>query len=244
MREKNKGYRRVRLAVFLLGLFFGAGFAMILYFSAAELIGDLQPILSSQEIAVPETNAWNLVTAVHSRYWHTVFPAILFISLVAAWIAWLIVGSILRKQPATEAAAPVAETDSENRALSDRRLFLHLLAAMQRDGRLMDFLAEDLDAYEDAQIGSAVRTIHAGCKQALQKYLNPQPVMNQEEGETVTLPADFDPGLITVTGKVTGNPPFTGTLRHKGWQAENIKLPTLSGHQNVRVIAPAEVEIP
>ena len=107
----------------------------------------------------------------------------------------------------------------------------------------MDFLSEDLDQYEDAQIGSAVRNIHSGCKQVVNKYLNPKPVMAEAEGEITTVPEDFDPGLITLTGKVVGDPPFKGIIRHKGWQTGDIKLPKLSGRQNARVIAPAEIEI-
>ena len=40
---------------------------------------------------------------------------------------------------------------------------VQILAALQREGRLIDFLEEDLSAYEDAQIGAAVRNIHQGC---------------------------------------------------------------------------------
>ena len=107
----------------------------------------------------------------------------------------------------------------------------------------MDFLDEDLDGYDDAQIGSAVRSIHAGCRQLVQEYLNPQPVMDQHEGAVVEVPVDFDPGVIKLTGNVVGEPPFNGILRHKGWQVGKMNLPTLSGSQNAEIIAPAEVEI-
>lgn len=120
---------------------------------------------------------------------------------------------------------------------------MHLFSAMQRDGRLMDFLSEDLDQYDDSQIGAAVRNIHAGCKQVIEKYLKPEPVLAEAEGELMAVPADFDPGLITLTGKVVGDPPFKGIVRHKGWQTGTVSLPKLSGRQNARVIAPAEIEI-
>lgn len=245
MREKNEAYGRVRTALILLGLFLGAVFGTAGYFAAVELVGDLQPLLSAREISVPDANAWSRLIGFLPQYWYTLFPAILLVSILTAWLFWRIVRPGLRRQaPATRPiSAGKTETDSQEAELTRRRLFLHLFAALQRDGRLMDFLSEDLEQYEDAQIGSAVRNIHAGCRQVVQKYLNPEPVMNEEEGETVTLPADFDPGRVTVTGKVTGNPPFTGVLRHKGWQAQTIKLPELSGRQNARVIAPAEVEI-
>src|SRR5687768_12100273 len=44
---------------------------------------------------------------------------------------------------------------------------LQLLALFQREGRLLDFLAEEIDSYDDAAIGAAVRDIHKGCKKVL-----------------------------------------------------------------------------
>src|SRR5262245_56412530 len=41
---------------------------------------------------------------------------------------------------------------------------LQLLAMLQREGRLVDFLSEAIDDYDDATIGAAVRDIHKGCK--------------------------------------------------------------------------------
>ena len=67
--------------------------------------------------------------------------------------------------------------------------------------------------------------------------------MAQAEGEKTVVAVDFDPGLITLTGKVVGDPPFTGIIRHKGWQTGKINLPKLSGRHNARIIAPAEIEI-
>jgi hypothetical protein len=122
-------------------------------------------------------------------------------------------------------------------------MFLHLFSMMQQEGRLMDFLAEDLDQYEDSQIGSAVRAIHAGCLGIVREYLDPQPVMVEEEGEEVVIDGDFDPGAIKLTGKVVGEPPFNGILRHRGWQVGKLKLPALSGRHNAQIITPAEVEL-
>ncbi|HHP7233332.1 MAG TPA: DUF2760 domain-containing protein [Desulfobacterales bacterium] len=245
MGEKKEAFGSVRWGFILLGLLGGAVFGSLVYFAAAALVQDVQPLLAASEISVPEANVWSRLTLILPRYWYMVFPAIVLISILTAWIVWRCVRPGLRRsQTAVKRPSFKPEAESKEAELAQRRLFLHLFAAMQRDGRLMDFLSEDLEPYEDAQIGAAVRNIHAGCRQVVQKYLNPEPVMTEEEGETVNLPADFDPALVTVTGKVTGKPPFSGILRHKGWQAADIKLPELSGRQNARVIAPAEVEIP
>ncbi len=126
----------------------------------------------------------------------------------------------------------------------DMRRAIHLLSLLQREGRLLDFLEEDLGAYDDARIGAAVRNIQESCKKTLDKYLAPKAVMDQEEGDTVTIPEGFDAAVIKLTGNVAGEPPFEGVLQHRGWKITRFDLPTLSGTQDPHVIAPSEVEIP
>ena len=70
---------------------------------------------------------------------------------------------------------------------------LRVLAVLQRDGRLVDFLQEDIDAYTDAQIGAAVRDIHRGCRKSLHDYLTIEPIMNAAEEEQVTSPGRLRP---------------------------------------------------
>jgi len=133
--------------------------------------------------------------------------------------------------------------DKKAKEESDRRMFLHLFSVFQREGRLVDFFAEDLTLYEDDQIGAAVRSIQESCKKSMNKYLSPRPVMEIEEGEDVTIEAGFDPGAVKLTGNVTGEPPFKGVVRHKGWKVSNYELPKLGGKQDSTIISPAEVEI-
>ncbi|MFA0122211.1 DUF2760 domain-containing protein, partial [Vibrio sp. 10N.261.48.A2] len=53
----------------------------------------------------------------------------------------------------------------------------------------------------------------------------------------------FNPQEIRLTGNVTGNAPFNGTLVHKGWKATDMNLPKLAENYDASVIAPAEVEL-
>lgn len=177
-------------------------------------------------------------------------PASAVIGGVFALIIWLTLRvtlkRIVNKQAETDSATEKELTDSDAdklREKADKRMFIHLLSVLQRDGRLLDFFNEKLDLYEDAQIGAAVRTIHEGCNKTLSKYLGPVPVLDNSEGDTVTIEPGFDPAAIKLTGNVTGNPPFQGVLRHKGWMADTIELPVLSDRENPNIIAPAEVEI-
>lgn len=120
---------------------------------------------------------------------------------------------------------------------------VQFLGLLQREGRLVDFLREDIQPYDDAQIGAAVRAIHEGCRQILSDHMTLEPVLSGNEGDEVTVPADFDPSAIRLTGNVSGNPPFRGTLRHAGWRAKQVKLPAQPAGQDTKVVAPAEVEI-
>jgi hypothetical protein len=125
---------------------------------------------------------------------------------------------------------------------------LRVLAVLQRDGRLIDFLEEDIDGYTDAQVGAAVRDIHKGCRKALHEYLTIEPVLNAAEEDQVTVAADFDPAAVRLFGNVNGAPPFRGVLKHHGWRARAAQLPALpatrGGDTTVSVLSPAEVEIP
>jgi hypothetical protein len=122
---------------------------------------------------------------------------------------------------------------------------LRVLAVLQRDGRLVDFLEEDIDGYSDGQIGAAVRDIHRGCRKSIRDYLTIEPVINAAEEERVSVPAVFDPAAIRLVGNVNGAPPFQGILKHHGWRVRSVHLPLLPvARDDSSVLSPAEVEIP
>jgi len=118
-------------------------------------------------------------------------------------------------------------------------------ALLQEKGRLVDFLMEELTSYDDAQVGAAARVVHQGCKQVLQEYFRITAVSAAEEGSQITVPAGYLAEEYRVIGKLSGDPPFTGKLVHKGWKTESVKLPRIVQTDSKRrsVIAPAEVEV-
>jgi hypothetical protein len=120
---------------------------------------------------------------------------------------------------------------------------LQLLAILQREGRLIDFLEEDIASATDAEIGAAARVVHEGCRRGLKDYLVLEPVRAEVEGTAVVLEPGFDAARIRVTGNVLGQPPFRGRLAHHGWQVREIRLPALSAGRDPKVVAPAEVEL-
>lgn len=120
---------------------------------------------------------------------------------------------------------------------------IRLLALLQREARLLDFLMENIAPYSDDQIGASVKDIHAKAQSALKKHLTLEPVLAQQEGAKVTVPAGFDPSTIRLVGNVSGQPPFNGTLQHAGWKVKAINLPKPADGQDEMVLMPAEVEL-
>jgi hypothetical protein len=120
---------------------------------------------------------------------------------------------------------------------------LQLLAMLQREGRLVDFLEQDIASFSDGEIGSVVRVVHDGCRKALREHVRLAPVRSEEEGKAVTLQAGYSAAEVKLSGNVQGSAPYKGVLRHRGWKAVHVSLPTpVKGH-DPNVIAPAEVEL-
>jgi hypothetical protein len=143
-------------------------------------------------------------------------------------------------EPPTSAAA---EAPAPRLLETDIASALQLLGLLQQEGRFVDFLQEDVAGYTDAEVGGAARVVHEGCKRALSEHLEVTPVRTEEEGTRITLQQGFSPSEVRLTGNVVGEPPFTGTLMHRGWRAQALHLPKLAEGHEVRVLAPAEVEL-
>ena len=145
-------------------------------------------------------------------------------------------GSAADKTPRAEDRKPSAAAHHRDGALA-------LLALLQREGRLVDFLREPLDGFSDADIGAAARDVHRGCRKVLEQHLTLEPVMPGAEEDKVTVPKGFDPAEVRLVGEARGEAPYRGTLRHHGWRATSVKLPTLTEGVDRAVLAPAEVEL-
>jgi hypothetical protein len=153
----------------------------------------------------------------------------------------------LAEPPATAQIEPSRETSPApmpaKPATSTRSQALDLLAALQREARLIDFLKEPIAAYSDAQIGAAVRDVHRDSAAALERMFSLKPVMEQAEGSTVEV-GGSDAARVRLTGNVSGAPPHRGVLRHQGWQASKLELPAWSGSEvSALIVASAEVEL-
>ncbi|RCK78845.1 MAG: hypothetical protein OZSIB_0995 [Candidatus Ozemobacter sibiricus] len=142
--------------------------------------------------------------------------------------------------PPTAPTAPAGEAPA--RVAPDAAF--QILYLLQKEGRLLDFLAEDLSGVDDDQLGGAIRPIHEGLRRLLTDRLVIAPVLNLPEGETVELGDPVDPERVKLTGNVPARGPYKGTLIHKGWRLKECRLPALVAGWSGDVIVPAEVEIP
>jgi hypothetical protein len=143
---------------------------------------------------------------------------------------------------AAEAARPVAVKTRASEADAE---ILSFLAILQARGRLVDFLMDDINAHDDAQVGAAARVVHAGCKAVLQEHFRICPVREESEGSTVQVAVGYAADEYRLLGRISGPAPFSGVLVHHGWKTNVVALPRIlrSSTNQLPVIAPAEVEL-
>ena len=202
----------------------------------------MKPYLSVAGIVVAVLNGLLLVLATNA---YTVPIAATALLLALIIVALSIFGG--RESNAIPTRAPVPAVvppppPAANQADAEIVAFVGLL---QEKGRLVDFLMEDLISYEDTQVVAAARIVHQGCRQVLQEHFKITAVSQAEEGSQVTVPTGYAADEYRLVGKVSGNPPFTGKLIHKGWKTESVTLPRIVKLDEKRLpsIAPAEVEL-
>ncbi len=177
-------------------------------------------------------------------FWLVCAARVLFDGAFAARV-W----AVRDQMPQLTAPSDRAEEEEEEEepraapAPSDVTPALVLLALLQREGRLVDFVEQDISGFDDADVGAAARLVHEGCRKALHRHAEVKPVREEDEDSRVAVEDGIDSGAIKLTGKVSGKPPYRGVLKHRGWRLDKLSLPTpVSGHDPM-VIAPAEVEL-
>jgi Domain of unknown function (DUF2760) len=143
-----------------------------------------------------------------------------------------------------ETSAPETETPTASQLkTTSPDAALQLLALLQQEARFIDFIQEDLLGFSDADVGAAARVVHEGGKKVLQDYFSLSAVKDEPEESRITLAKGFDATAVRLTGNVIGQPPFTGTLIHRGWRVTEVRLPKLAEGHDAHIVAPAEVEL-
>jgi hypothetical protein len=172
----------------------------------------------------------------------TIDPDLSF--LTRLWFAWLCSFRVLFDGRFAARVWTVRDAPALPPArASDPTAALQLLSLLQREGRLVDFLQQDIASFPDADVGVAARVVHEGCRKAMRAHAEIEPVRPEAEGARVSLEAGFDADTVKLVGDVKGEPPYAGVLRHRGWRAKKLTLPSLVGGHDAHVLAPAEVEL-
>jgi hypothetical protein len=154
------------------------------------------------------------------------------------------VAAPVAEKPGATVPAPKPPRGPATKPAPARNDALNLLAALQREARLVDFIKEPISGYSDAQVGAAVRDIHRDCGSLIERIFGLKPIESAAEGSEIRVAEGFDPARIRLTGNVTGKLPAAGKLCHHGWEATRCELPEWTGSAKaIHVVAPAEVEI-
>ncbi len=229
---------------------------MGLYFGINRLLHLLTPKSGAGADIETVSDVVRVLKIMSAKFVSWYVPASAFFAVLFGFILWIVlkgsVSNIFKNFELDAAKVSTKKTGKESKKdFADikieqnrkKRIFLCLLSVLQREGRLLDFFDEDLNLYEDEQIGAAVRSIQEDCKKTITRYIAPKPVLDKEEGDEVVVEPGFDPDSVKLVGNVTGKPPFKGILRHRGWKAGKKDIPKLADVLDPSVIVPAEIEV-
>ncbi|XZE36863.1 DUF2760 domain-containing protein [Pirellulaceae bacterium SH501] len=139
----------------------------------------------------------------------------------------------------TDSSPAAAKKPAASSGKAPRSEALTLLSTLQREARLIDLIQESLDSYSDAQIGAAARDVLRDSKKCLQRAFGIKPLLDQSEGDSVSIPESPSP----IRWRLLGSPKSSGRVVHPGWTATHCELPTWSGNpEDQWVLSAAEVE--
>ena len=125
---------------------------------------------------------------------------------------------------------------------------VQFLSLLQQKAQFLDFVMDDVSLYPNEQVGAAARIVHDGVRKVLKDYVEISPLREEEEGSKVELRDEEKSSSYRLVGNV-GEPPYKGTVLHRGWKTTSITLPTILDPEVLslggkdKVLAPAEVEL-
>lgn len=141
------------------------------------------------------------------------------------------------EKPQPPASAPSVGRPARSEALT-------LLAALQREARLVDLIKQPLADFSDEEIGAAARNVLGDSAAVLDRFFGLRPVTDQAEGTGCDVPGEHDPACYKLSGRVEGAGPFRGSVVHPGWKATAVNLPVWTGSKDsALIVAPAEIEV-
>ena len=117
-----------------------------------------------------------------------------------------------------------------------------LLSLFQKQGRLVDFLQQDIASFSNAEVGEAARVVHGGCARILGDYFTMEAIRTEEEGGWSALMRTtiYQKSL---TGNLRGSAPYRGELLHHGWKISDQHPPEQLDPKARFIVQPAEIEV-
>jgi hypothetical protein len=200
----------------------------------------MKPYLPIAAVLLALLNSLLLIPAMSA---HTFPIAALALAVAIIVLALSFLGG--PQEAPSPTVAPVAAQPPPPAANQAEAEVVAFVGLLQEKGRLVDFLMEDVAPYEDKEVGAAARVVHHGCREVLHEHFKVTPISEAEEGSQITVPAGYAADEYRFVGKISGEPPFTGTLLHKGWKTESVKLPRVlkTSEKRLPSIVPAQVEL-
>lgn len=170
--------------------------------------------------------------------------------LLTLFIAWQSLAASRSRQesstPAVQPPPPVAPPKPAKPEPTQTGEALILLSLLQEKGRFLDYVTEDITAFNDAQVAAASRVVHQGCSAVIKECLALSPTHEGKEGDRITLDKSSDPNRYRLLGKVPQEPPYQGVVVHRGWQTTKLALPRFTrpvDPTGPNVITPMDVEV-
>lgn len=149
------------------------------------------------------------------------------------------------EQKSAKTMSEPAKASPQAKPLPAQNAAITLLATLQRDARLIDLIYENLDQYQDAQVGAAARPCLKQCRQSLDRILKIEKLVAANESDTIPVPADASVARFRWIGEAPASETATAKLVHPGWRAASVQLPQWSGQAaDAEIIAPAQVSAP
>jgi hypothetical protein len=172
---------------------------------------------------------------------------VIVLTLFIAWQSFAMTRS--RPEPAAPAVQPPPRPEAPKPPKPEPTQTgeaLILLSLLQEKGRFLDYVMEDITAFNDAQVAAASRVVHQGCSAVIKECLALSPTHEGAEGDRITIEKSTDPNRYRLLGKVQQEPPYKGVVVHRGWKTTKLALPRFTrpvDPAGPNVITPMDVEV-
>lgn len=164
-----------------------------------------------------------------------------FFSILTLSLLFELLSSKANTQTGIKVEAPIATKDEDDTSI------VTFISMLQEKGRILDFAMDDIEKYSDEEVGRVARVVHQGIRDVFVSTTGVRPLHKGLEGEVIKINENDDFSMYKMLGTGTGNPPFSGTVVHRGWIAEKLVIPKSSLKSSTnsasKIIQAVEIEV-